>query len=72
MPVYIVYDVWILFELIVVYFFFKETQGMSLEATAAIFDGPGAVEDIAAKGELAMREGVEPTQPYELKEEEKA
>ncbi|WVQ82793.1 hypothetical protein IAT38_004925 [Cryptococcus sp. DSM 104549] len=51
---YIVYDVWIAFELVVVFFFFRETRGMSLEETAAIFDGEGAVQEIAAKGQAAL------------------
>ncbi|CAG8981521.1 hypothetical protein HYALB_00003094 [Hymenoscyphus albidus] len=36
---YIVYDVWIAVELVVVYFLFIETGNMSLEQTAAILDG---------------------------------
>ncbi|KAF4628325.1 hypothetical protein G7Y89_g9828 [Cudoniella acicularis] len=36
---YIVYDVWITVELVVVYFLFIETGNMSLEQTAAILDG---------------------------------
>lgn len=56
MIVYIVYDVWILFELCIVFFFFKETRGMSLEETAAIFDGQDAVQDIAARGNAAVVE----------------
>jgi hypothetical protein len=36
---YIVYDVWLLVELIVVYFLFVETSGSSLEEMAAIIDG---------------------------------
>ncbi|KAH7380217.1 general substrate transporter [Phaeosphaeria sp. MPI-PUGE-AT-0046c] len=36
---YIVYDVWLLAELIVVYFLFVETSGSSLEEMAAIIDG---------------------------------
>ena len=51
---YIIYDVWIAFEVVFVYFFFKETQGMSLEETAAIFDGQEYVEDITRKGDLGV------------------
>jgi hypothetical protein len=36
---YIVYDVWLLVELMVVYFLFVETSGSSLEEMAAIIDG---------------------------------
>ncbi|CZT49535.1 related to hexose transporter protein [Rhynchosporium secalis] len=36
---YIVYDVWLFVELLVVYFLFVETSGSSLEETAAILDG---------------------------------
>jgi MFS family permease len=36
---YITYDVWLLFELVVVYFLFVETGKLSLEETAAILDG---------------------------------
>lgn len=36
---YVVYDVWIAVELVIVYFLFVETGNMSLEQTAAILDG---------------------------------
>ncbi|KAH3913771.1 hypothetical protein HBI56_079260 [Parastagonospora nodorum] len=36
---YIVYDVWLLVELVIVYFLFVETSGSSLEEMAAIIDG---------------------------------
>lgn len=36
---YILYDVWLAFEVIVVYFLFVETGSMSLEETAAVLDG---------------------------------
>jgi hypothetical protein len=36
---YIVYDVWLFVELLVVYFLFVETSGSSLEEMAAIIDG---------------------------------
>ncbi|KAG4438234.1 hypothetical protein IFR05_006262 [Cadophora sp. M221] len=36
---YVVYDIWLFVELIVVYFLFVETRGASLEETAAILDG---------------------------------
>ena len=36
---YITYDVWLAFELLVVYFLFVETSNLSLEETAAVLDG---------------------------------
>jgi len=39
---YCVYNVWIVFELIFVYFFYVETKGPTLEEIAKIFDGPNA------------------------------
>jgi hypothetical protein len=36
---YITYDVWLAFELVVVYFLFVETGNLSLEETAVILDG---------------------------------
>ncbi|KAK1920766.1 general substrate transporter [Papiliotrema laurentii] len=64
---YIVYDVWIFFELVIVFFFFKETQGMSLEGTAALYDGALAVEGIAASGAAATEKarGVEDVEEKE-------
>ena len=51
---YIVYDVWIAFELVIVFLFFKETRYMSLEETAVVYDGQAVVEDISRKGALAV------------------
>lgn len=48
---YIVYDVWIFVELVVIYFLFIETRGSSLEEIAIMIDGP----DMTAK----MMENVE-------------
>ena len=42
---YIVYDIWLAIECLVVYFVFVETRGFSLEETAAILDG----EDVQAQ-----------------------
>lgn len=36
---YVVYDVWIFVELMVVYFLFVETGNLSLEQTGAVLDG---------------------------------
>lgn len=42
------YVCWLAFELVYVYFFIVETKGLSLEETAALFDGHEATEAIAA------------------------
>src|SRR6266496_4766438 len=39
---YIVYDAWLLVELLTVYFFYPETKGPTLEEMAKIFDGDEA------------------------------
>ena len=41
-----VYDVWLLVELVTVYFLFVETSGSSLEEMAAIIDGEDARDGI--------------------------
>ena len=43
----IVYVCWIAFELVYCYLFVLETKGLTLEETAALFDGKEAVEQIA-------------------------
>ena len=50
---YIVYCVWIAFELVFVYFFIIETKGRTLEETAALFDG----EEVAAELHNAAAQG---------------
>jgi sugar porter (SP) family MFS transporter len=45
---YIVYLVWLSFELVFLYFFIVETKNRTLEETAALFDGEEAVEHITA------------------------
>jgi hypothetical protein len=40
---YIFYDVWLLFELFIVYKFFIETRNTPLEEIAKHFDGEGAI-----------------------------
>jgi len=47
---YIVYVVWIAFELAFCYFYVIETKNRSLEETAALFDGEEVVEQIAHVG----------------------
>lgn len=55
---YITYDVWLAFELVVVYFLFVETGGHSLEETAVILDGQDyenkLVEETASRAEKKL------------------
>lgn len=46
---YITYDVWLVFELVVVYFLFVETGNLSLEETAAVIDGEEMQNNLAAE-----------------------
>ncbi|CAG8899634.1 unnamed protein product [Penicillium egyptiacum] len=41
---YIVYEVWLVLEVIVVYFYFTETRGATLEEMSQLFDGKDAAE----------------------------
>ncbi|KAG6811658.1 hypothetical protein H0H92_006420 [Tricholoma furcatifolium] len=50
---YVVYCVWLLFECVYLYFFVIETKNLSLEETAALFDGEDAVNQIAQHGDQA-------------------
>ncbi|KAF8600485.1 general substrate transporter [Ceratobasidium sp. AG-I] len=43
---YLIYTIWIAFELVFVYFFAVETRNKSLEETAALFDGDAALPDM--------------------------
>lgn len=43
---YIVYICWLAFEGVYLYFFVTETRGLSLEETAALFDGAEAIDQI--------------------------
>ncbi|THH12736.1 hypothetical protein EW146_g7407 [Bondarzewia mesenterica] len=43
---YIVYVCWLAFEGVYLFFFVKETKGLSLEETAVLFDGEDATEQI--------------------------
>lgn len=64
------YCVWIAIELAVVFFFFKETQGMSLEETSAIFDGPDAVQSVARATDITeIRESTPESKEKDLSAE---
>ncbi|KZW02872.1 hypothetical protein EXIGLDRAFT_375238 [Exidia glandulosa HHB12029] len=56
---YLVYAIWIWFELSYVYLFVVETKGRSLEETAVLFDGEDAVKQLAdsARAEAAAGAG---------------
>jgi len=54
---YIVYCVWLLFELIFVYFFVIETKGRTLEETSMLFDGPQSGADQLQANAEAKVEG---------------
>ncbi|KAG8741103.1 hypothetical protein FRC10_003316 [Ceratobasidium sp. 414] len=43
---YLIYTIWLIFELVFVYFFAVETRNRSLEETAALFDGEAALPDM--------------------------
>lgn len=62
---YIVYCCWLVFELIYLYMFVVETKGLSLEETAALFDGEQAEMAIAGATEKA---GVEHTETSSAKD----
>ncbi|KAI0767883.1 hypothetical protein BC629DRAFT_1596147 [Irpex lacteus] len=49
---YIVYCCWIAFELVFCYFFIVETRGLSLEETAALFDGEEATRAVTTAHEI--------------------
>ncbi|KAG8727531.1 hypothetical protein FRC12_022440 [Ceratobasidium sp. 428] len=53
---YLVYTVWLAFELAYIYFFAVETKGRSLEETAALFDGDDAVHQLEARARQDMTE----------------
>jgi len=55
---YIVYVVWLMFELVFIYFFLVETKGRTLEETAVLFDGEDAAKDMRARGEQDMKADV--------------
>jgi len=47
---YIVYCCWIAFEVVFLYFYIVETKNLTLEETAALFDGKDAFKEIAGSG----------------------
>ena len=61
---YVVYDVWLAVEVVVVYFLFIETGNASLEQTAAILDGAAVQEklvDEVARATTREKDGAEVT-----------
>ncbi|KAG9077698.1 hypothetical protein FS749_010386 [Ceratobasidium sp. UAMH 11750] len=53
---YLVYTVWLAFELVYIWLFAVETKGRSLEETAALFDGDEAVREIEARARVDVVE----------------
>ncbi|KIJ36374.1 hypothetical protein M422DRAFT_261331 [Sphaerobolus stellatus SS14] len=53
---FIVYDCWIAFELVYLYFFLVETKNRSLEETAVIFDGEDHVQRVQAAAHVAEKD----------------
>ncbi|KAK5131131.1 hypothetical protein LTR08_001279 [Meristemomyces frigidus] len=49
---YVIYCCWLLFELVIVYFFYVETKGPTLEEVAKIFDGQDANVGVADVSEI--------------------
>jgi len=56
---YIVYVAWIAVELVVIFLYLVETKGLTLEETAALFDGADAVKEL--EDLAAVRAGIEET-----------
>jgi hypothetical protein len=65
---YIVYDVWLAFELMIVYFFFIETRNTPLEEIVKYFDG----EDALLGGDLATEKAREFLQEEGIHDEKMA
>lgn len=55
---YITYDVWLLFELVVVYFLFVETGNLSLEETAVILDGKDYEDKLIEGANTVLRKNL--------------
>ena len=65
------YDVWLVVEVLVVYFLFIETGNVSLEQTAAILDGTavqGKLVDEVARATTREKKGTEVTLSPDIKE----
>jgi len=54
---YLIYTIWLGFELGWIYAFAVETKGRSLEETAALFDGEDAVQELTDRTRNDMVEG---------------
>jgi MFS family permease len=54
---YLVYIVWICVELVVVYFFFVETKGKTLEELSEVFEAPNPRKASTRKVKVAVLEG---------------
>lgn len=54
---YLIYTVWLMFELGFIYFFAVETKGRSLEETAALFDGEDALKELEHRTRADLVEG---------------
>ena len=64
----IVYCVWIAFELAFCYFLVVETKGLTLEETAALFDGAEVTEHIAGQAAGGVQEvRIEDSKDYDDK-----
>lgn len=66
---YLVYIVWIVIEIIVMYFFFPETGGKTLEELSVIFEAPNPRKESTRKTKVQIREG---GHVVEVDKEEKA
>ena len=60
---YLIYTIWLVFELVYVWLWATETKGRSLEETAALFDGEDAVTELANRTghDMADARGVKRT-----------
>ncbi|KAJ3916500.1 hexose transporter [Lentinula edodes] len=53
---YIIYCCWIAFEIVFLYIYVVETKNLTLEETAALFDGKEAIEEITGNGRIDLTE----------------
>ncbi|KAJ5215011.1 sugar transporter [Penicillium chermesinum] len=68
---YITYDVWLLFELVVVYFLFVETGNLSLEETAVILDGKEYENKLVEGTAAVIRKTLDDPSKYPITAERK-